>query len=169
MTLIAVVRRVNDHGDEEIGLAADLVMSPFRDPSLMRGSKIFVRNDFVWGVTGEISAIPSYACSARYFSDFVSKLTYNVREHSELIVIFEKQVLTLDLSKEGESLHNATISGEPLGWGCFKYPFHSKFGTYEKVPVADAVDYIKSLHALYGFENCDDGSLIAFPCEHATK
>lgn len=155
MTIIVPIKFFIHPRHTIYGLASDLVYSPFSDPSIMNTVKIFQGDDFVWGVTGDISIINVEAIEANTFEQFKLQLRAGVAD-SIIVVSHGDQVFTYDCNQGRRTWSNATFTGEPLSWGCFRYAFNAKFDRY-LVHDADCVyEWIYNLHSLYGFKPEDD-------------
>lgn len=150
MTIIVPVKREVHPGIFIYGLASDLVYSPFSNPTIMERGKVFQGEDFVWGVTGDISVLNFNAIVSPTFDDFKRNLKTGTAD-SVIIVCHDEQVFTYDCNEGKKVWSVATFTGEPLSWGCFKYPFDTGLNPYlihdEKV----VYNWLFHLHSLYGF------------------
>lgn len=155
MTIIVPVQYELEDGEFIYGLASDLIYGPWTNPSFMEFSKIFSEEDFVWGVTGDISIINMEALEARTFMEFKSKLNPGTAE-SIIVVMWQENVYTYDCSEGKRTWSNATFTGEPLSWGCFSTPFNAKFNRYIIHNAGDVYAWISHLHALYGHVFLDE-------------
>lgn len=150
MTIIVPVQHELEDGEFIFGLASDLIYGPWTNPSLMEGSKIFQGEDFVWGVTGDISIINFEAHNANTFNDFRENLRAGTAD-SIIVVMHDEHVYTYDCNEGKKTWSNATVTGEPLSWGCFNVPFNAKFNRYVVHNGHDVYNWISGLHALYGY------------------
>lgn len=155
MTIIVPVQLELEDGEFIYGLGSDLIYSPWTNPSLMEFSKIFECDDFVWGVTGDISIVNIEALKANTFSEFKSKLKTGTAD-SIIIVVHADDVYTYDCNEGKKTWSNATFTGEPLSWGCFNVPFNAKFNRYVIHNAESVYQWISTLHALYGYEFTDE-------------
>lgn len=155
MTIIVPVQQELENGEFIYGLASDLIYSPFSNPSIMKHSKVFQGDDFVWGVTGDISILNIEALEAKTFYDFKDKLKAGTAD-SIIVVMYGDNVYTYDCNEGKKTWSNATFTGEPLSWGCFRTPFNTRFNRYV-IHNAEAVyEWISILHAMYGYVFCDN-------------
>lgn len=155
MTIIVPVQYELDDGEFIFGLGSDLIYGPWSNPSMMEGSKIFQCEDFVWGVTGDISVINIEALEAETFIEFKCKLEAGVSD-SVIVVMWHDSVYTYDCNEGKRTWSNATYTGEPLSWGCFNMPFNSTFNRYVVHNANDVYEWISNLHALYGYVYTDE-------------
>lgn len=149
MTIIVPVKREIHPGVFIYGLAGDLVYSPFSNPTVMERGKVFQGEDFVWGVTGDISVLNIDAVASLTFGDFRSNLKVGTAD-SIIIVCHDDHVFTYDCNDGKKVWSSATFTGEPLSWGCFKYPFDASFNPYLIHDVEAVYDWLSHLHSLYG-------------------
>lgn len=155
MTIIVPVQYELEDGEFVFGLASDLIYSPWTNPSIMESSKILQCEDFVWGVTGDISIINLEALEADTFLEFKNKLNAGVSD-TIIVVMHNEEVYTYDCNEGKRTWSNATFTGEPLSWGCFNTPFNAKFNRYIVHNASDIYEWISNLHALYGYEFHDE-------------
>lgn len=155
MTIIVPVKKELDTGELIYGLASDLVYGPWTNPSIMESSKLFSQEDFVWGVTGDISVINIEAIDATTFDEFRSVLQAG-KADTIIVVMYNNEVYTFDCNEGKRTWSNASRTGEPLSWGCFATPFNTVFNRY-LVQHDDVVfHWLLILHALYGHVcNCE--------------
>lgn len=150
MTIIVPVKHEVNPGVFIYGLAADLVYSPFLNPTIMERGKVFQAEDFVWGVTGDISIVNFEALEALTFDEFRDNLKAGIAD-SIIVVSHGDQVFTYDCNDGKRVWSNAAFTGEPLSWGCFNLAFNTGFNPY-LIHDADVVyTWLAHLHAIYGF------------------
>lgn len=149
MTIIIPVKHELETGDVIFGLGSDLIYGPWTNPSVMESSKLFSQEDFVWGVTGDISIINIEAIDATTFDEFRSKLKAGVAD-TIIVVMYNSEVYTFDCNEGKRTWSNATRTGEPLSWGCFATPFNTIFNRYLVHDDCLVFHWISTLHALYG-------------------
>lgn len=134
-----------------IGLAADRIYSPFAKPQFMKGSKVFERDDFVWGATGDISVIDYRTQETNNFADFVNNFKAT-KGDCVVVAVHDNQVYSIDLNMDKPVFHNNTKSDEPLAWGCFKHMFGECFDTFIVNSEDEVVEFIRTLHSMYGYD-----------------
>lgn len=144
-----------------IGLAADRIYSPFSKPQFMTGSKVFERDDFVWGATGDISIVDYRTQEINNFADFVDNFKAT-KGDCVIVAVHDNQVYSIDLNMEKPVFHNNTKSDEPLAWGCFKHMFGECFDAFIVNSKDEVVQFIRTLHSMYGYdgESTTDHTLV---------
>lgn len=155
MTIIVPVKTELNTGELIYGLASDLIYGPWTNPSVMESSKLFSQEDFVWGVTGDISVINIEAIDSTTFEEFRVKLKAGIAD-TIIVVMYNNEVYTFDCNERKRTWSNASRTGEPLSWGCFATPFNTIFNRYLVQDDYLVFHWISTLHALYGHvSNCE--------------
>lgn len=149
MTIIVPVTHELSTGELIYGLGSDLVYGPWTNPSIMQSSKLFSREDFVWGVTGDISVINIEAIDATTFIEFRDKLKAGIA-NTIIVIMYNNDVYTFDCNEGKRTWSNASRTGEPLSWGCFATPFNVTFNRYLVHDEDLVFHWLSTLHALYG-------------------
>lgn len=144
-----------------IGLAADRIYSPFAKPQFMTGSKVFERDDFVWGATGDISIVDYRTQEINNFADFVDNFKAT-KGDCVIVVVHDNQVYSIDLNMDKPVFHNNTKSDEPLAWGCFKHMFGECLDAFVVNSEDEVAQFIRTLHSMYGYdgESAADHTLV---------
>lgn len=170
MTIIVPVKREVHPGIFIYGLAGDLVYSPFSNPTIMERGKVFQGEDFVWGATGDISVLNIDAVMSPTFDDFRRNLKTGTAD-SDIIVCHDEQVFTYDCNEGKKVWSIATFTGEPLSWGCFKYPFNTSINPYLIHDEEVVCNWLSHLHSLYGFTPEDEyeNSIIKDTCVNYSR
>lgn len=156
MTIIVPIKKQLVTGKFIYGLSSDLIYAPWTNPSIMESSKLLSQDDFVWGVTGDISVINIEAIDATTFDEFRSKLKTGTA-NTTIVVMYNEEVYTYDCNENKKTWSNASRTGEPLSWGCFLVPFNRVFNAYIVNDDRLVFRWISILHNLYGsFKRTED-------------